>query len=123
MDAAIAGLSYIGPSVAGAVLAAITGFALLAPTEAKEAVYEAYGDQFDSFLLLTALNGNLSVLLASFAATLRDRGIVGQAGERVLMAAPVLGFIAMVNFLSNLNPGTHWIDNMVNLLYLGTPLP
>ena len=118
----MAGLTYIGPSVVGAALAAITGLALLAPAEAKDQIFEAYGAQFDSFLLLTAVNGNLAVLLASFAATLRDRGAIGQTVERAMMAAPVLGFCAMVHFLGEMNPATHWLDGVIQLMYLGKPL-
>ena len=68
------------------------------------------------------MNGNLTLIMAAFAATLRDRGTVSPAVERALMALPTLGFIAMVEFIGELNPGTHWVDRVVQMFYLGTPL-
>ena len=54
-DNVLPGLAYVGPSVAGAALAAITGIALLSPdAEAKALLFQGY-PEFDAFVLLTAV--------------------------------------------------------------------
>ena len=45
-----------------------------------------------------------------------------ESSKCALMALPTLGFIAMVEFIGELNPGTHWVDRVIQMFYLGTPL-
>jgi hypothetical protein len=102
-------LGYFASGFAGSILMLLTGIALLCPPERLITVFTQY-PQFPGFVATTFVNGSLCASLAAFAATLRDRRVLGEKAERLLMFLPVCMFIVilvllpMADFMSWLLP-------------------
>lgn len=101
-------LGYVLSGVLGAGLMLITGIALNSPEENFALVFKAY-PMLPDYFGMTFINGSLCVALAAFAATLRDRRIISESIEKLLMLVPVLLFFLGLVLLPLLHPAMAWI--------------
>lgn len=101
-------LGYVISGVLGAALMLITGIALNCPEAAFSQVFEAY-PMLPHYLGMTFVNGSLCVALAAFAATLRDRRIISEPSEKLLMLLPVVAFLIGLVVVPLVHPAMDWI--------------
>lgn len=108
---------YVFSGLAGSVLMLLTGLALSsAPASTLAGLLERNPD-LGTYLSMTFCNGALCAALGAFAATLRNRKLISETGEKIIMTFPLLLFLLLpLVILPLLWQPLHWLPIAIESL-------
>ena len=113
---------YLFSGLAGSLLMLLTGLGLSAPASTLAGLLESNPD-LDTYFSMTFCNGALCVALAAFAATLRDRNLISETGEKIMMTFPLLIFLLFLVILPLLWQPLHWLPIAIESLLTALSQP